>query len=41
MRTARTSWRTCSRGAAAVAALLAATACNPGIADTKNPTTPE
>ncbi|MFF4449864.1 DUF4232 domain-containing protein [Streptomyces sp. NPDC001502] len=40
MRTARTSWRTCALGAAALAALLSSTACNPGIADTKNPTTP-
>ncbi|WP_158820902.1 MULTISPECIES: DUF4232 domain-containing protein [unclassified Streptomyces] len=40
MRTARTSWRTYALGAAATAALLTSTACNPGVADPKNPTTP-
>ncbi|MFI8342579.1 DUF4232 domain-containing protein [Streptomyces sp. NPDC085639] len=33
-----TSWRTYSLAAAALAALLSSTACNPGLADPKNPT---
>ncbi len=34
----RTSWRTFALAAAALAALLTSTACNPGLADPKNPT---